>query len=206
MQGHADLSLLAELNGPGFARNHAQTDPARSEVMGHPSRNLTQHTAKRLNPMTRRTLNFVAIAPMAFVLALHTISTAHAAASYNLPGASPKPSETHVSGLGLSASPGRYFTQRDIARSRGLRVTASDGRELLITKVTPRMGKRSNCKVHLPSVLDAAALKLGARQMPAGATIKVEIQAHNDDQGLVWCEGGGVGCEVTLKIPTSNHD
>jgi len=100
-----------------------------------------------------------------------------------------------------------YVMQKDIAaKPGGYMVKVGKDKQFKILSVKPRIGKTSECRVHIPSIVREVERKLSSGGGKTGMTIKVEIQARisSDTNHTVFCEGGGTGCEVTLQIPPAS--
>ncbi len=111
-----------------------------------------------------------------------------------------------IAGMSLNAttaSAGSYVTQKQIDRdARGYAVKAKGLGVVRILSVTPREGKGSECKVHVPSIIKEARLKLAQGGAAAGSVpVKVEIQVHhNPYTGDITCFGGGTGCVAVIQV------
>lgn len=114
-----------------------------------------------------------------------------------------------IAGLASIASPSlakNFITQKEIATThKGYLVKAPNGPKFRILSVTPRTGKKSKCKVHIPSIIQEVKHLQARGRGSAGQSASVEIQAKISSDGVPYCIGKGTGCEVSLTIEDTEN-
>lgn len=109
-----------------------------------------------------------------------------------------------VAGLAViasSSSAKTFVTQKEIAStSRGYLVRAPNGTKFRIKSVSPGMGTKYNCKIHIPSVIKAVMRLQAKGGAKKGQSASIEIQRKTTPQGNPYCIGEGAGCTLTLTV------
>lgn len=99
-----------------------------------------------------------------------------------------------------------YITQKEITvTQKGYLIKVANGLKFRILSVIPRKGKKTECKVHIPSVVREVKRLRARGGGSVGQKATVEIRARISSQGVPYCIGRGSGCTVTLAVEDTEN-